>query len=188
MAAAPGKAAGWLGGFDTVMRALRAGALVIAGLGMLYIATICTVDVVAYVALNRPFPGVSESTEVVMAVTIAMTLAHAQAMREHISVDILTTRMGPRMLKFSEILSLLVACAVLTLLAWRGWSLALDSLGTLETSSTLRAFPIYPWKFAFATALTLAAVESVRQILHVVCRVPDAEPTTAGTLSADVRI
>lgn len=170
------------------MRALRAGALVIAGLGMLYMTAVCAVDVVAYVALKRPFPGVSESTEVVLAVTIAMTLAHAQAMREHISVDILTTRMGPRMLKFSEMLGLIIAFAVLSLLAWRGWSLAFDSLGALETSSTLSAFPIYPWKFAFAAALTLAAVESLRQILHVVCRTPDAEPVTAGALSADVRV
>ena len=188
MADAPEWRHGWLGGFDRMMRALRAGALVVAGLGMLYMTAVCAVDVVAYILLQRPFPGVSESVEVVLPVTIAMTLAHAQAMREHISVDILTTRMGPRMLKISEMLGLVVALAVLLLLMWRGWSLALDSLSTRESSPSLAGFAIYPWKFIFALALTLAAVEALRQFLHALLSVPDTGASTGGSISPDVRV
>ena len=151
---------------DRYLAPLRNGALLLAGCGLFFMTAVCTADVVAYLLLGRPFPGASESVEVVLAITFAMTLAYTQQRREHVMVDIVVQRMSPRWLVVSSLISCSVSLFCMVILAWRSWTLAIESVGAREVSATILLFPIYPWKVLFALGITLAALEVLRQLIQ----------------------
>ncbi len=166
---------------DKTLRALNGVALAIAGVGMFFIAFVSTADVVFYLVLGRPFSGANESVEVALAVSIVMTLAYTQYRRQHIVVDIVVQTFSPRGKRISLVMELLVGLFCMTLISWRAWVLAIESVYTKETASSLYSFPVYPWKVAFAIGLTLATIEFVRQIAWICCGVwPKTDHGAAG--------
>ncbi|MGB6104342.1 MAG: TRAP transporter small permease [Pusillimonas sp.] len=167
-------------GLDRALAYLRSAALVLAGIGLFFIAVICTADVIAYVIMRKPFPGVSETVEVALAVTVVMTLAYTQHRKEHVCVDILLVRMSPFWLKVSGFISYIVSLFCMVILAWRAWVLAIESVSALEVSATVHAFPIYPWKILFALGITLAALEVLRQLLHFPSGDDETIPVNSG--------
>lgn len=164
--------------FDRTLRALTNGALAIAGIGMLFIAVISTADVITYLILGKPFSGASESVEVALAVTVAMTLAYAQYRRDHIVVDIVVQTFSPFGRKISAFATLLTGFFCMALLSWRASELAVESFEVREASFTLYSFPIYPWKILFALGLILATVEFLRQIVWTLLGDADSGAST----------
>jgi TRAP-type C4-dicarboxylate transport system permease small subunit len=159
---------------DRLIRWLVAVAVALAAVGMMYMATIGTADVVTYLVLLHPFPGANESVEVALAVTVAMTLAYTQYQRDHVVVDIVVQTFPPRGKKVSLALGLVTGFVCMSMLSWRSWELAADSVAVREAAFTLYSFPIYPWKIVFAAGLTLAAVEFLRQLVWMCLGDPNA--------------
>lgn len=153
---------------DRLVKLLIGLALSLAGIGMLFIATIGTADVITYLVLNQPFPGATESVEVLLAATVAMTMPYAQRRHGHIVVDIVVQRFSPRGRRVAAFGSLLTGLICMALLAWRAWALALESIALRETAETLYSFPVYPWKVVFALGLSLTGVEYLRQLTWMV--------------------
>jgi TRAP-type C4-dicarboxylate transport system permease small subunit len=150
---------------DRSIKALANLALSLAGIGMLFIATIGTADVITYLVLGRPFPGATESVEVALAITVAMTMPYAQLRHGHIVVDIVVQRFSPRGKRVAAFGSLVTGCLCILLLSWRAWDLAVESIAVREAATALYSFPIYPRKILFALGLSLTAIEYLRQIV-----------------------
>lgn len=127
---------------DKALRGLNNVALSLAGLGMFFIALISTADVVTYLVIGKPFQGASESVEVALATTVAMTLAYAQYRRDHIVVDVLLQEFPAFGKWLSSLGALIAGLLCMILLSWRAWVLAIESVEVQETASTLYSFPI----------------------------------------------
>lgn len=153
---------------DTINKYCLNSALAISGCGMFFMAMVSTADVITYLILGRPFPGASESVEVMLAVTVVMTIAYAQYRRNHIVVDIVVQRLPPLGKMLSDFAALIVGFFCMGLLTLCAWELALESVRIKEVAFTLYSFPIYPWKLLYAIGITLACVEFLRQLIWMV--------------------
>ena len=138
---------------NVTVKALIRIALIFSGLCMLLMLSVSVADVVAYLVLARPFPGANEMVEVALAVCVAMTIAFAHHERAHVRVDLISQQFPKKVAR------------VTGLLAYGAWKMAVASVHDRETAVTLYSFPIYPWKVLFAFGFTVAAAESVRQLI-----------------------
>tara|TARA_R110002110_G_scaffold50191_6_gene148760 strand:+ start:4170 stop:4703 length:534 start_codon:yes stop_codon:yes gene_type:complete len=150
---------------NVTVKALIRIALIFSGLCMLLMLSVSVADVVAYLVLARPFPGANEMVEVALAVCVAMTIAFAHHERAHVRVDLISQQFPKKVARVTEFFSLILAVACTGLLAYGAWKMAVASVHDRETAVTLYSFPIYPWKVLFAFGFTVAAAESVRQLI-----------------------
>ena len=114
------------------------------------------VDVAGRYLLSRPLPGATEITELLLAATVFVGLAAVCLDDGHVTVDLLTSRLPPRLAAPRLLMARLVTAAALLLVGWRlavhGERLA--SYG--ETSVYLR-LPVAPVAYAAAALCVLAA-------------------------------
>src|SRR5581483_3716822 len=80
---------------------------------------VTVVDVLYRYALNRPLPGSSEITELLMAVLIYAGLPVASARNAHIVVDILDRVTPPPVARIRAWIVRLLSVLVLAAIAWR---------------------------------------------------------------------
>lgn len=131
---------------------------------MLAIMVIGTADVIGSFLLRSPLPAALELQEVLLGILIFLGLGQAQKLREHIDVDIVTTKLGPSLRRRFELLVLVVGVLSFAVIAWRAWVLAMASWKVGETANAILTFPIYPAKFLVAFGAAVAALECIRQI------------------------
>ena len=137
--------------------------VLIAGLCMFLILSIGTLDVLAYLLFKSPFSGANEIVEVVLAVCVAMAIVSAHYTHSHVRVDIISENFPKKINSVVDIFGRFLGAACTFALAYSSWKLAIDSVLERETAITLYSFPVYPGKILFATGLTIAAMESIRQ-------------------------
>ena len=127
-------------------------------------------DIIGTKLLDQPLPGAAELTEALMVLGVFLALAHTQARRQHINVDLVTTRLGPRTRHALDLLALLLTLGVLVLIAWCGWVLALTSLRIREYASGIIQFPVYPSKLALAVGATLMVLQALVDVVGAAAR------------------
>lgn len=131
-------------------------ALLVGGLSILGITLIGGFDIIATQVLGRPIAGVFEVTQTLMVIAVFLGLGAIHLDRSYISVEVgydALPRLGKRL---SEALTLLLMLGFFGVLAWRGWSNALQSWRVGEYTSGIVQFPIYPAKIAIAIGCTVA--------------------------------
>lgn len=89
------------------------------GLLVLLMMAVTTLDVLGRYFLNRPLTGAFEVTEMAMALVIFAGLGLAARRREHITVNLLETRLGPGGRRVQAVAADLVCAGVTAALAWR---------------------------------------------------------------------
>lgn len=131
-------------------------AAVAALLIVLLIGVTC-VDVIGRYALNRPFGGAYELTQILLAALVFVALPLTSANGGHVEVD-LALHMLPRAVqRFLGRLAGLISAAVLVYFAWR---LALIGLTQLDegTRSASLAIPMAPLAFLAALSCLGSAI------------------------------
>jgi TRAP-type C4-dicarboxylate transport system permease small subunit len=131
----------------------------LAGASLLLMMLIGAIDIIGAKLLNRPLPAALETTEALMVLGVFLALAYTQAHRQHIVVDLLTTRLGPGARRALDGLAQLLTLGVFGLVAWQGWVLGLTSLHIREYASGILPFPLYPSKLALAVGATLMVLQ-----------------------------
>jgi TRAP-type C4-dicarboxylate transport system permease small subunit len=102
--------------------------------------------------LGRPVQGSFELMGFGGALIAAFALGYTQERRNHITVDLLFERFGPRLQRAMEGASHLVCAAFFGLAGYRIGRLGLDLMGSGEVSETLRV-AFYPIVFCVALGL-----------------------------------
>jgi len=142
------------------------------------IAVNVTADVIGRYFFNHPIPGALDLSELLLVVVVCFALAYTAAARGHMSVDVITSRLGPRMQAMVSVLIGLIGLPVLWLLtyyaAWEGINTYSSGL---ETS--ILHMPIYPFKFVVAIGFFALSLELTCQWLRSIERLSGAEGSSA---------
>jgi len=160
-----------LGSFlELGLAAARNSAMAMGAVLILTMATLGTVDVVSTAAFSQPVVLTQELSELMLAMTVFLVLPIAQYRREHIEVDILTARLGPRAQAMLDILGGLVGFGFMGAVTVRLWAHAAESYEIAETAVALLHFPIWPAKIVCAFGATAASAEFLRLVVLAVLR------------------
>jgi TRAP-type C4-dicarboxylate transport system permease small subunit len=147
------------------IRALSTLAVWVAAISLVAMMFADAVDILGTKLFNRPLAGASEATETLMVLVVFLALSGAQVHREHVVVDLLTTRLRATTQLRLDALAQALMAAFFALLAWQAWRLGLASYALRETAAGIVPFPVYPSKIALAVGATLAALQALADLL-----------------------
>jgi TRAP-type C4-dicarboxylate transport system permease small subunit len=155
--------------------------LALSGGWLLVGVAIATVgDAMLRYGLNRPIPGVFELTELVLASIIFFGLPYTGILDGHVSVDIVTARVGPRGRHGLVALGALIVAGLLGVITCEMAVLAAEVLRTGRTTITAR-IPVLPFMVPVTIASALATLAALVQAAGALARItrPDLPPMPA---------
>jgi TRAP-type C4-dicarboxylate transport system permease small subunit len=152
-----------------------------AGWLLLAVAVVTVADALLRTFLSRPIQGTFEATELILAAIIFLAMPYTGLTDGHVSVDLLTSRLGPRAQSLIVAANALVCAVVLGFIAWEMGLLAAEYGRTARTTITMR-IPIFPFILPVAVAAWLAAACFVVQAMGAGLRAlhPRLAPAGAG--------
>jgi TRAP-type C4-dicarboxylate transport system permease small subunit len=105
-----------------------------------------TCDVVGRFIFNHPIHGVTEITEFLMVGMLYFTLAHTQAGKHNIKVEVLITHLSPRGKQITEFITYFFGLLLFALITWQGVRSAADAWAIGEITFGLVELPLFPAK------------------------------------------
>ncbi len=154
--------------------------LLVGGVGMLFSMFLGTADVIGTQFFGHPVPGALELTESTMVLIVFGALAHAQIRKSHIRVELLLTRMGPRMRTAMDLVSHVAALLFFGLLLWQAILESQFSWQIGEATVGLVRFPLYPARWILAAGTALMMAQLLLDLILDVRRLMGLEPFEAG--------
>lgn len=152
----------------------REGLSTFAALVLAAVMMVSVVDVVGRYVFNRPLPGSSEITEILMAILIYAGLPLVSLRRAHIAVDLLDSLTPPAIARIRDVIVNLLSVFVLAIVAWRLWAYA-DQIRSSKDITEYLKLPLAPFAYAMSVLAALAAAVEVYRALR------PAASTTAVT-------
>ncbi len=101
------------------MKALARLFATLAGIAILFMMAVTSIDVTARFFFNAPLTGAFEMTEITMALVIFGGLSLAAITRDHITVNLFESRMPPRARRVQLVAGDIVCAATVALMGWR---------------------------------------------------------------------
>jgi len=132
--------------------------------GMMFLV-VC--DVGGRYLFNRPVHGALEITEFIMVGLVFLTLAHTQAIKGHIQVELLIGLMSRRKKLVLDLVTYVLGTVIFALITWQGWVSFMDSWGIREKTDGLIPFPVYPAKFVVPLGCFLLTLRFIADIMNV---------------------
>jgi TRAP-type C4-dicarboxylate transport system permease small subunit len=136
----------------------------------LFIATILTVIDVSGRYLRHPLPGTLEISTLCLALSVALTLAHTQALKGNTDVDVLYNYLPPKAKKVTSVVTSFLCVIIVGLMAWRAWPWVAFCRRCQEWVDIV-GWPLWPFKAAMLLGLfclflqfILDFVESLREL------------------------
>jgi TRAP-type C4-dicarboxylate transport system permease small subunit len=117
---------------------------------------------------NRALKGAIEISSVCYAAAVYLGLPSVQRLSQHIGVDIVTTKLPPRLQTACKIFGITCTFVFLTFLSTRVWIYAMASLARFERDSGVLMFPAYPFKLLALLGLIGCTLEAGRQLLELI--------------------
>ena len=143
--------------------------LAAAALALIAAMTFC--DVVARYFFDRPFTFTVEITEMAMALVVFFGIGLVTHENGHISADVVTLRLSPRMQVRFALVTNALALGFLAVMVWRLWLRASFLLGKGDTTP-IWGVPLWPVAFAIAFGaifyLTGLALHLADNVAHVI--------------------
>jgi len=154
-----------------LLRHVRRGAALIAGVSMLLMMLAGALDVIGTNVFAKPIPAAFEFMASLMVVVVFFSVALAQAQRAHVRVAIATERMPPRLRSVAEGFQFLCNFAFFVLIAWFGWKSGLRSFEVGEYASGAVNWPTFPARSALAIGASVMALQCLYDLIaHVLGR------------------
>lgn len=145
--------------------------LLVGGIGMVLSTLLGTADVVGTQVFGTPVHGALEITESTMVVIVFGALTYAQIRRNHIRVELLYTRMGPRAQAGMDIFADLMALLFFGLLLWQAVNEAMFSWDIDESTFGLIRLPLWPARIILAAGTALLMLQLLIDTLIDIRRV-----------------
>ena len=130
------------------------------------IMMVSVVDVLGRYLANRPLPGSSEITEILMAVLIYAGLPVVSQRNAHITVDLLDAMTPPRIAAIRNVVVGILCAIILAVIAWRLWAYA-DQMGRRDVTEYLKIPQAPIARFLSVLAGIAALTELYRTIFPV---------------------
>ena len=133
--------------------------LMIGAIGMVVSTLLGAADVIGTQGFNRPVHGALEITESTMVVIVFGALAYSQIRRNHIRVELLYARGGPRTQAALDLFADLMAILFFSLLLWQAVLEAQFSLEIDESTFGLIRLPLWPARIMLAAGTALMILQ-----------------------------
>jgi TRAP-type C4-dicarboxylate transport system permease small subunit len=160
----------------------------ICGYSVIFLLTLLTVaDIIGrkfagIIPFFNPVPGTFELTEYALVVIVFASIGYTQLRKEHISIDIITSRFPPRVQAVLDIFMHLAGLAVFALVAWQSWVYA-ERLRDGQFVSGVLSIPQYPFAIIVAIGSVIYCLALLLSILSSLA----AAVTHRGTLTRAVK-
>jgi TRAP-type transport system small permease protein len=139
---------------------------IFAGIALLFMMLLGAFDVILGKFFNKPIPGTFEATEALMVISAFMAIAYNQSKRQHISVELFTSRLKGSTKIVFNLISYFFSFAFFLLITWQGWKYGIHSLMVLEYESGLINFPVYPSKLLLALGASLITLQCLADLIR----------------------
>ena len=149
----------------------------VAGVALLAILFLTVADITLRYLFNAPVAGTVEVTSAVLVVIVFLGLAYSEDLGDHITVDLLYERVGPRTKTVLNYFAWALSVIVLGLMAFQLYHFALRQQESGAQTPVLE-WPIWPFAMvaAFGSALYAVAV-FVKIILKTIGEPTEAQAT-----------
>jgi TRAP-type C4-dicarboxylate transport system permease small subunit len=124
----------------------------IGAVGIIVMVALTCADVIGAKLFLLPVPGAIEIVSLVQVATIVFAIAATQRLGGHISVEMFTDLMPPRVRSMVKALTSLLGLVLFALLIYEGVNLGNEYREAGEITATAR-IPFYPFAYAFSVAL-----------------------------------
>ncbi|MCW5770701.1 MAG: TRAP transporter small permease [Rhodospirillaceae bacterium] len=121
---------------------------------------VTVVDVVGRYVFNRPLPGSSEITEILMAILIYAGLPVASARNAHIVVDLLDGVTPAGVARVRDVVMRILSILVLAAISWRLWAYGKQIGNSHDVSEYLR-IPLAPFAYVMSGFAALASLVEI---------------------------
>jgi TRAP-type transport system small permease protein len=134
----------------------------IAAAIILFLMFLVVADVAGRKLFNSPVDGAVEIASQTLPAIVFLTIAYVQRLREHVTIDLFTSRLPQPIQQSLDLFAIGVALAVMAIVTWKTVVFALASVAEQEYSMGIVEVPLWPARVlvAFGSALL-----SVRLIL-----------------------
>ena len=126
----------------------------------LFIAAILTAIDVSGRYIRLPLPGTLEISTLCLALSVALTLAHTQALKGHTDVDVLYNFLPPKAKKVTNVVTSFFCVIIVGLMTWRAWPWVAFSRRTQEWVDIV-GWPFWPFKAAMILGLFCLFVQFI---------------------------
>lgn len=164
--------------FHFLDRAIKRLGVLALGCATIFIGLIVLIgvaDIFGTSLFAMPVPSALEMSEACLVIVVFTGLAYAQQRRANVTVDIISARFTGIARTLSLGLALGAAILFFVFVTWRSGIAAWESVAIDERSSGLTRIPLYPGKIALTLGCFVAALESIRQFVHLCLGNPDPE-------------
>ena len=124
---------------------------------LLVMMTMTMADVLLRKFSNTTIIGAGEMTEMMMAVVVFCSLAQCQVNDGHIKIDLIMSRVSPRVRAVTDCITQFTCCGLFCLVTWGTWRHAMEIKAWEEVSIDL-GIPIYPFVFVATFGNVLLAL------------------------------
>ena len=129
--------------------------------GMLVLSLLTIADVGLRYLFNRPITGLTEASELLMAVIIAACFPAGLAARNHVTIDFLARFLGIRTRAVAEAFGGVLILAMMALLAWKFFAYA-ERLELRNEITLVTGIPVWPfWWLVTGIMALCVAVQAV---------------------------
>lgn len=149
----------WLNSVESFLNNFIAFILLI-GMMMLVVT-----DVAGRYFFQAPVHSAMEVTEFLLVAIVFLTLAHTQAIRAHISVDLVVGNVSKRKQKVFFLITCILGFFIFGLIAWQGVLSAIDAWVVSEATDGLVAIPTFPAKLTIPIGSTLLCLRYIFDIM-----------------------
>jgi TRAP-type C4-dicarboxylate transport system permease small subunit len=141
------------------------------GVGMLLIMMFLGAgDVLGRYLFNKPIKGALEVSQLMMAGVALLCWGYTQAMKGHISIEILLMRYPARVKSIINFFSLILTIVVFSLITWQSTLITIETLRQHRMLENL-PFPLFPFKFLVPVGAFVLCLESTIQVFHFIFKV-----------------
>jgi TRAP-type C4-dicarboxylate transport system permease small subunit len=151
---------------STLITILQRVFAIIAGVALVLMLGVAVLDMVTRAA-GAPLPGSYEIIGWLAAVSMGSALAHTQANKGHVSIDLVLASLPGKARLVIEAVVYLLSLLLIGLAAYQLFIYAAGLQASGSLSQTLRA-PVYPWVYAFAAAVGVFALVLARDLVGAV--------------------
>jgi TRAP-type C4-dicarboxylate transport system permease small subunit len=139
--------------------------LFILGAVPLFIATILTVVDVSGRYVRLPLPATLEISTLCLALSVALTLAHTQALKGNTDVDVLYNYLPPKAQKVTSVVTYSLCVIIVGIMAWRAWPWVAFSHRTQQWVDIV-GWPLWPFKAAMLLGLFCLFLQFVLDLVE----------------------
>lgn len=128
---------------------------------ILFLMFLVVADVAGRKLFNSPVDGAIEVASQTLPVIVFLTIAYVQRLKEHVTIDLFTSRLPQPVQQSMDLFAVGVAMAVMATVTWKSIVFALASVAEQEYSMGIVEVPLWPARVLVAFGSVLLSIRLI---------------------------